>query len=90
MDSSGFIGLRNLDNKFRRFLRVQLFNKSLNITPQLQAESSSACGLYAICFLYYKNLTGGSLCNFCSYFTTDKKVNCAIINQIYDEILSLE
>ena len=89
MDSAGFLGLKNLDNKFRKFLRVQLFNKHLVATPRLQSEKSNACGLYAICFLYYKNMTGGSLCDFCSIFTSDKKVNCVIISKLYDEILNM-
>ena len=89
MDSAGFLGLKNLDNEFRRFLRVQLFNKKLVATPRLQSEQSNACGLYAISFLYYKNMTSGSLCDFCSIFTSDKTLNCAIIGKLYDEILAM-
>ena len=86
MDSAGFINTSNMHKTLRRFLRVNVNQKELTITPKLQSDDSSACALYATTFLYFRTLTGKSLCEFCKIFTSDKSINCAIINQLFNEI----
>ena len=88
MDSSGYINTKNMHTTLRRFLRAQIIHKDLTITPKLQSDDSSACALYAACFLYYRTLTEKSLCDFCKIFTSDKSLNCVIIKDIFDQISS--
>lgn len=54
MDSSGYMGTQSIPKTLRRFLATQLLNKKMTITPRIQSDHSSNCGLYALSFLYYK------------------------------------
>ena len=86
MDSAGFINAVYIPKMLKRFLRVHINNKDLTITPKLQSDTSSACALYATTFLYFRTVTGKSLCEFCKIFTSDKSINCAIIKELFNEI----
>ena len=79
MDSAGFINATNMHKTLRRFLRVNINQKELTVTPKLQSDDSSACALYATTFLYFRTVTDKSLCEFCKIFTSDKFLNCLII-----------
>ena len=86
MDSMGYLS----DTKFSRFLRIflssHLNEKTLTTTPQIQADDSNLCALYSICFLYFKTLGCGNLCDFCKLFTSDLEENCKIITQIFENV----
>ena len=86
MDSAGFINNKNMHKTLRRFLRAQINQKKLTVTPKLQGDGSNACGLYATSFIYYRTVTNKSLCDFSKIFTSDTSVNCAIIQEIFETI----
>ena len=86
MDSAGILNDKYMPKSLRRFLRVHIYSKRFSITPQLQKYGSSVCGKFASVFIYYKTITGRSLCEFSKIFTSDFDINCLIINNIFDHI----
>ena len=70
----------------RIFLSAHLIDKNLSLTPKIQADESNLCALYSICFLYFRTLGCGNLCDFCKLFTSDYDQNCAAISQMYENI----
>ena len=86
MDSMGYFSKKEIDCSIQRFISAHLLNKSLISTPQLQADDSNLCALYAICFLFYRALKCGSLCDFCKILTTNLSENCKIITNMYKKI----
>lgn len=85
MDSLG-VKPENLPVKLCRFLRGQLVGRRLSATPQLQSTDSNCCGLYALCFLFYRVNTNFSLCDFSEIFTSDFHLNCIIIKYFFSTI----
>ena len=79
-------GFQDTGNLNRIFLSSHLNEKTLTTTPQIQADDSNLCALYAICFLYFKTLGCGNLCDFCTLFTSDLEENCKIITQIFENV----
>ena len=86
MDSAGYLNSENMHKSLKKFLRVHINHKKFTVTPKLQSDESSSCALYACVFIYYRTLTGKSLCDFCEIFTSDTSLNCTIIKELYSEI----
>ena len=86
MDSMGYLSNRKFSKFLRIFLSAHLIDKNLSLTPKIQADESNLCALYSICFLYYRTLGCGNLCDFCKLFTSDYDQNCAAISQMYENI----
>ena len=89
MDSMGYFSSKNIPNVLQIFLSSHLLGKKLISTPQLQSDDSNLCALYSICFLYYRSLSCGSLCDFCKLFSTNLTENCAIISKMFENIKTI-
>ena len=90
MDSSGYFGTKGLDVTLCRFLSHHINNKNFKLTPKLQSENSADCGLYSLSFLYFRGITGRTLCEFCKLFSSDFKTNSETIKNIFRFVKKLE
>ena len=90
MDSLGYFHSGNADNIICELIVLHSKNKQFLITPLIQNPSSDTCAKYSICFLFYKTLTGNSLCKFCSNFSIDLNSNDGIISEIFETVLKLQ
>ena len=86
MDSMGYLSDKNFSKSLRVFLSAHLLSKSLVTTPKIQADDSNLCALYAVCFLYFRTLSCGNLCDFCRLFTSNLSENCYIITKLYTNL----
>ena len=86
MDSMGYFGLDDFDENIRKFLTAHATGKRLTTTPQLQLTNSDLCAFYAICFLYYRSVGCGNLCDFCKLFHRKLSYNSALIRKMFSTI----
>lgn len=89
MDSSGEICSDSVNMILCRFLCTHSIGKTFISSPQLQADNSSDCGLYAVAFLYFRILTGQSLKVFLKVFGKNFHKNSKIIKKIFVSITAL-
>lgn len=90
MDSMGYLSDKKFSKALRIFLSAHLLDKSLSTTPQLQSDDSNLCALYSVCFLYFRTLSCGNLCDFCSLFTSSLADNCFIISKLYENLKKIK
>lgn len=90
MDSMGYLSNQNFSRHLREFLSAHLLDKSLSTTPKIQADDSNLCALYAVCFLYFRTLSCGNLCDFCQLFSADLEENCVIITKLYENLKKMK
>ena len=86
MDSMGYFSLDDFDENIRKFLTAHATGKQLTTTPQLQPSNSDLCAFYAICFLYYRSVGCGNLCDFCKLFQRKLSYNSALIRKMFTAI----
>ena len=90
MDSLGYFQNENIDKILCELLALHIKHKNFTISPVLQNPNSDTCAKFSICFLFYKTLTGNSLCKFCANFSSDLNSNDDIINEIFETVLKIE
>ena len=83
MDSSGYLTSSKLHSELLNLICQQMKYKKFFATPKLQSDTSSACALFSITFLYYRTLTNRSLCHFSKLFTSNLKKNCETISDLF-------
>lgn len=83
MDSMGYISDRKFSKYLQIFLSAHLLDKTLLLTPKIQSDDSNLCALYSVCFLYFRTLSCGNLCDFCRLFSNDFQENCHIISKLF-------
>jgi hypothetical protein len=90
MDSLGYFQNENIDKILCELLALHIKHKNFTISPLLQNPNSDTCAKFSICFLFYKTLTGNSLCKFCANFSSDLNLNDDIINEIFETVLKIQ
>ena len=85
MDSMGYFS-KTIPKILQTFLSSHLLGKKLISTPQLQSNDSKLCALYSICFLFFRSLSCGSLCDFCKLLSTNQSENSLIIRNMFKNI----
>ena len=90
MDSMGYLSNKKFSRSLRIFLSTHLLDKSLLTTPKLQSDDSNLCALYSVCFLYFRTLSCGNLCDFCALFTSSLTDNCFIISKLYTNLKKIK
>ena len=90
MDSLGYFDNKNIDRTLCELLGVHIKHKNFSISPLLQNPNSDTCAKFSICFLFYKTLTGNSLCKFCANFSSDLNSNDDIVNDIFKTVLKIK
>lgn len=85
MDSDGYLGTENVSPAVCSFVCAHALGKSLLVTPRLQTNGSSLCGLFVIVFIWFRQWAAKSLCDFVKGFSRDLDRNEKFICELYEE-----
>ena len=89
MDSLGELQNSMKNKELCRFVCAHLLGKKFVSTPQLQSNSSSDCGMYAVSFLWYRSFTESSLIKFSEIFDQNFEYNSEKISEIFKTVKAI-
>ena len=70
----------------QHFLRINLDKKILHASPRIQSATTSNCGQYCICFLYWRLNCGRDLESFLDLFSKDQHANSQTVANFFNSI----